>query len=187
MRMTTGGIGDVMKKLTRLGQELGYKVNTKMGMYPKVFWKFSFASGLPGKIKIEINTFERSPMLPLVPREHEVASSYCTVKANISTFQVEELIATKLRALYQRSKGRDLYDLWLALTELHLDAETVLAAYPIYRPKNTSGEEMVANLRLKLQDDQFCGDMNNLARQDAPHYDVQIAGNLIIGSLLSRL
>ena len=118
VRMATGGIGDVMKRLTRLGQELGYKVNTKMGMYPKVFWKFSFASGLPGKIKIEINTFERSPMLPLVPHEHEVASSYCMVKANIPTFQVEELIATKLRALYQRSKGRDLYDLWLALTEL---------------------------------------------------------------------
>ena len=187
VRMTTGGIGDVMKRLTSLGQELGYQVNTKMGMYPKVFWKFVYASGLPGKIKIEINTFERSPMLPLAPRNHEVNSSYCMTKANIPTFQVEELVATKIRALYQRSKGRDLYDLWLAFTELHLDPEAVIAAYPIYRPENTTREDMIANLHLKLQDGQFCGDMKNLARQDAPDYDVQEAGDLTIGSLLSKI
>lgn len=187
VRMTTGAIGNTMKSLTSLGQDLGYKVNTKMGIYPKVFWKFTFASGLPGKIKIEINTFERSPMLPLAPRPHEVMNAYCETRANVSTFQVEELVATKLRALYQRSKGRDLYDLWLALTELQLSPEKILAAYPIYQPANTSKEDMIANLRLKLKDEQFCNDMNNLARKDAPYYDAQVAGDLIIGLLLDQI
>jgi predicted nucleotidyltransferase component of viral defense system len=34
---------------------------------------------------------------------------------------IEELLGAKLRALYQRKKGRDLYDLWLALTTLSVD------------------------------------------------------------------
>ena len=28
------------------------------------------------------------------------------------TYEIDELIATKLRALYQRGKGRNLFDLW---------------------------------------------------------------------------
>jgi len=36
VRTTAGGIGNVMKRLTALGRELGYKVNTKMSKYPKV-------------------------------------------------------------------------------------------------------------------------------------------------------
>ncbi|MBR3316477.1 MAG: nucleotidyl transferase AbiEii/AbiGii toxin family protein [Atopobiaceae bacterium] len=71
-------------------------------------------SGRRGKIKIEINTFERSPMLPLASRTLDVASPWCACRQDIPTFQAEELVATKLRALYQRSKGRDLFDLWLA-------------------------------------------------------------------------
>ena len=31
-----------------------------------------------------------------------------------------ELIATKIRALYQRKKGRDLFYMWLGITELGL-------------------------------------------------------------------
>ena len=100
IRTTSGGIGDVMKRLTSLGGELGYKVNTKMGMYPKVIWKFEHASGTSGKIKIEINTFERSPMLPLKAVRHAVESGYCSESASVPTFQVEELVATKLRAIY---------------------------------------------------------------------------------------
>lgn len=44
------------------------------------------------------------------------------------TFQIEEILATKLRALYARRKGRDLYDLWLALTELALEDQVVIDA-----------------------------------------------------------
>ena len=56
VRTTEGGIGPVMRHLTDIGKELGYDVSTKMGMYPKVYWRFTADSGLRGKIKIEINT-----------------------------------------------------------------------------------------------------------------------------------
>jgi len=45
----------------------------------------------------------------------EVQSSWFTGSCMITTYKLEELLGTKLRALYQRKKGRDLYDLYKAL------------------------------------------------------------------------
>lgn len=187
VRTTSGGIGEVMKRLTSLGKGLGYRVNTKMGMYPKVIWRFVQASGTPGKIKIEINTFERSPMLPLKSVRYAVETDYCNEIALVRTFQVEELVATKLRAIYQRSKGRDLYDLWLALTDLSISPEAIASAFPAYRPEGVTSEMMVENLRRKLSDEQFLHDIDPLVRQGAPEYDPVEAGRLVIQELFSRL
>ena len=39
-----------------------------------------------------------------------------TYPSDVTTFTLPELFGTKVRALYQRRKGRDLFDLWYALT-----------------------------------------------------------------------
>lgn len=70
------------------------------------------------KVKIEMNTFETSPAFAPVRVPFNVSSRWWTGAADVRTFRVEELVATTLRALYQRRKGRDLFDLWLALTQL---------------------------------------------------------------------
>lgn len=187
VRTTGGGIGEVMKRLTTLGDELGFEVRTKMGKYPKVMWRFAFTDGVPGKIKLEINTFERSPMMELTTRRHAVESPFYSGAADIPTFQPEELVATKLRALYQRKKGRDLYDLWLALTVLELDPGKIVAAYPAYRPEGVNGEDVEGNLRLKLTDSEFRTDVLAMIRADAPAYDPDAAGELVASELLSRI
>ncbi len=187
VRTTGGGIGDVMKRLTALGSELGFDVRTRMGMYPKVIWRFAFADGVPGKIKLEINTFERSPVMGFSTRAHAVDSRFYTGAADIPTLQPEELAATKLRALYQRKKGRDLYDLWLALTVLGLDPEKVVAAYPAYRPEGVTGEDIAANLHAKLADQEFRNDVFAMMKTRAPAYDPDGAGALVVEELLSRV
>jgi len=53
-------------------------------------------------------------------------------KACIKTYQLEELMGTKFRALYQRAKGRDLYDLWMAITQLGVDCEKILEVFKYY-------------------------------------------------------
>jgi predicted nucleotidyltransferase component of viral defense system len=187
VRTSKGAIGNIMKHLTAIGQELGYKVNTKMGMYPKVFWKSEAETGNVLKIKIEINTFERSPALPLITKPLEVDSEWYSSSANILTFRPEELVATKIRALYQRSKGRDLFDLWLALAILKLDSDDILAAFPPYRPEKTTGTQILANLEAKIQDRQFRDDVNGLIVTNDLRFDPQIAAQLIIDQLLSKL
>lgn len=187
VRTSAGGIGDVMKRLTSLGRELGFEVRTKMSEFPKVYWRFAFEDGTPGKIKLEINTYERSPMMPLAKRVHRVDNPFYTGGAEIPTFQPEELVATKLRALYQRKKGRDLYDLWLALTILGLDPEAIVAAFPAYRPEGVDGELMTGNLAAKLVDETFCTDIDVMARVGSPAYDPQEAGKMVIEKLLQLI
>ena len=187
VRTSAGGIGDVMKRLTSLGRELGFEVRTKMGEFPKVYWRFAFEDGTPGKIKLEINTYERSPMMPLAKRAHRVDNPFYTGEAGIPTFQPEELVATKLRALYQRKKGRDLYDLWLALTVLELDPEAIVAAFPAYRPEGVDGKLMAGNLAAKLADRTFCTDVDAMVRVGSPAYDPQEAGEMATEKLLQLI
>ena len=69
----------------------------------------------PLVVKIEANVNERQPFLPLQEDrfefdfrgEHEVVP--------IIGYNIAELLGTKMRALFQRDKGRDIFDLYWAL------------------------------------------------------------------------
>lgn len=189
VRMSSGGIGNVMKRLTEMGQSLGYEVKTQMARHPKVFWRFSSVSGIRRKIKLEINTFERSPMLPLTTMPLDVESKWYSGRAEVPVFQVEELCATKVRALYQRSKGRDLFDLWLALTELSVDPEAIVVAFGAYRPEGLTRRLVERNLEAKLANRDFCHDCDALIVGGAERfgYDVQAAGSLVMERIVSLL
>jgi predicted nucleotidyltransferase component of viral defense system len=68
------------------------------------------------RLKVEINTREHFTLFGPQKRKLEIRSNWHTRKADLITYTLEELLGTKLRALYQRRKGRDLFDLWLGLT-----------------------------------------------------------------------
>ncbi len=92
VRRTAGGIVPLTQALTLLGESLGFKVNTRISEHPKVFWRATAGSGVPLRIKIEVNTHERSPALPLLHHEHRVESSWWTGSAAVLTFQPAELV-----------------------------------------------------------------------------------------------
>lgn len=187
VRSSAGGIGPIMKRLTELGEKNGFSVRTRIGQFPKVFWHTTAQTGTPLKIKIEIDTFERSPALPFLFKHHDIDTKWLKISSDIRTFQPEELVATKLRALYQRSKGRDLYDIWLALDILELEPDRIIAAFEPYRPKGMTGKKAIANLKLKLEDHLFRNDINNLIAFGTESYNAVEAGNLVIEKLLLRL
>ena len=63
------------------------------------------------RLKLEINTRELVAYDPVVMAPFAVKNPWFTGASTIPTFSNEEMLATKLRALLQRNKGRDLYDL----------------------------------------------------------------------------
>ena len=76
------------------------------------------------RLKVEINIAEIEAFDPPVSIPYTVENPWFTGKTTIASFSPEELLATKLRALLQRDKGRDLFDLdhaLDALPELNLD------------------------------------------------------------------
>lgn len=66
------------------------------------------------RLKVEINCFEHFNVLSLTKFPFKVENSWFTGEAEITTYHFEELLGTKLRALYQRKKGRDLFGLYIA-------------------------------------------------------------------------
>ena len=60
-------------------------------------------------------------------------SPWGTAHRDIATFCLEELLGTKMRALYQRRKGRDLFDLWLGLTEGGADPHGIVECFRLCR------------------------------------------------------
>lgn len=67
------------------------------------------------KLKTEINTRELEIYDKPTLRKFKIENSWFSGEANIPTYSTEEILATKLRALLNRNKGRDLFDLGHAM------------------------------------------------------------------------
>ena len=91
-----------------------------------------------------------------------------TGEAELTTYHFEELLGTKLRALYQRKKGRDLFDLYIALQRKEVDVDKVLLCYKKYMEfvvdKAPSYKQFVNNMQEKMADPEFTNDMQSLLR-----------------------
>ncbi len=188
VRRSQGGIADLTRAVTAIGERLGMQVRTKIGRHPKIFLKAPFESGSGTmRVKVEVNTFERSPARPLVHARHTVSSQWFNGDAEVQTFDLAELVATKIRALFQRSKGRDLFDLWLAITRLGVTPGDLVACFGPYRPDGYTARRAELNLREKLGNDDFRDDLIDLVGTWPEGYDIDEAGELIVDEVLPLL
>ena len=89
-------------------------------------------TGTSLKLKVELNTREHDHLYGLQPHPFRMVSGWHQAETTIQSFTPEELFATKLRALLQRRKNRDLFDLHVGLQQLDLDADKLLAAFQHY-------------------------------------------------------
>lgn len=140
------------------------------------------------RLKLEINCKEHFNILPWVEFPFEVESDWFTGSANIRTYSINELLGTKLRALYQRSKGRDLFDLDYSRLNMELDHDLILKCFNEYMSfsvgKPPSKKEFLINIEAKENDADFTGDMEALLRPEIK-YDQEAAFGWLKKSFLS--
>ncbi len=84
------------------------------------------------RLKLEINTREHFTVLGLHRRAFALENPWFQGSASILTYHINELLGTKLRALYQRRKGRDLFDLWFCSQNGLLQAADVVRCFAHY-------------------------------------------------------
>lgn len=84
------------------------------------------------KVKVEINTREHESLFGIRHYPFAVESDWYQGQAQIASFEPEELFGTKLRALLQRRKNRDLFDLAHGLDQLALSPGKLLACFEHY-------------------------------------------------------
>jgi len=144
---------------------------------------------IPLRLKIEINSREHFSALGYTKVPLRVDNRWFSSEAELTTFNVNELLATKLRALYQRKKGRDLFDLWCALDQHLVDPGTLLTCFARYMSEEghtVSRAQFEANLDHKANDPGFRGDVKPLLRPGVA-FDFDTALSLVLKRLVRLL
>ena len=118
VRTSAGPIGSILDQLrVVLEPWLGRAQFDQSRVAPKFRFRVEAedGSGVPIRLNTEINTREIGAFDAPTAEPLEIVNPWFSGEAAIPTFSREEMLATKLRALLQRDKGRDLYDLAHAL------------------------------------------------------------------------
>lgn len=109
--------------------------------------------------------------------------------AQVGTFSIEELLGTKLRALYQRKKGRDLFDLWFALEKGEVNRDSTLVCFHRYMEEEghrVSRVQFEENLWKKGEELEFRGDIALLLRPEV-EWDFEIGKKTVMEELVARI
>jgi len=143
----------------------------------------------PLRLKIEINTREHFTVHGFKRVPLSVTNGWFSGKADVTTYAIEEILGTKLRALYQRRKGRDLFDLWLCVERNMADPDKIVATFSRYMEeggKAVSRAEFEANLYAKRDDPAFLRDIGPLLTPDIM-FDPNTAFQIVHRQIISRL
>lgn len=144
----------------------------------------------PMQIKVEVNLNENAALFPMVDvslalLDEEGELTRCRARS----YDLDEMLGTKLRALLQRAQGRDLFDLYHSATyatkaspPCAVDGARVIQAFNWYlenegtRMDRDEAERLLEQRRLLPA---FRNDTNTLLRHDFGYYDVDAAATLV--------
>lgn len=142
------------------------------------------------RLKIEINTREHFNVLGLKEINYKVENGWFSGESNLTGFEIEELLGTKTRALYQRRKGRDLFDLYWALTNHSVDIEKLIQCYKTYIEysvdKPPTKKQFLVNMEEKMTEKEFLDDIYIILKQGIK-YDIVEAWKVVKENLIDKL
>ncbi|MCF8330365.1 MAG: nucleotidyl transferase AbiEii/AbiGii toxin family protein [Crocinitomicaceae bacterium] len=170
VQIKPGPIKPIMERLNEVIAFFDETRNTMVkGHGAKANYRFtSEHEGIRLRLKLEINCKEHFNVLPWVYFPFEITNPWFTGKTNILTYDVNELLGTKLRALYQRKKGRDLFDLDYSRLNMKLDMDKIIESFNAYMKFSVNSiptkRQFILNLEEKEQDQNFLMDMDGLIR-----------------------
>ena len=187
VQMQAGPIGPIMDAVQeKINPWLGIPKRKQSEGRVTLIWRVESEEGLPLRLKVEINSREHFTVLGYQQFEFRMASRWYTGSALISSYRIDELLGTKLRALYQRKKGRDLFDLWQTAKTLAVNPETVVSCflqYMEYEEHQLSRAEFEMNLFEKLDDSRFLDDISPLLTTGSS-WDSKAAARYVLDSLV---
>ena len=143
------------------------------------------------EVVVEANVTERTSHRPLVEIPFEFPFRNVPVKTSVIGYDIHEMLGTKMRALFQRRRGRDLFDLYQALRLANppVDPSAVIESFLHYLRQEAGVVkrlEFVAILNSHLADAGFRSDTDYLLRKGIA-YDPETAGAYVKSNLLNRL
>lgn len=193
VQIKPGPIKPIMQRINEVITFFEEKRSTKIGGHgSKALYRFnSEYEDIRLRLKLEINCKEHFNVLEWVDFPFEVESEWFTGKAKIRTYNLNELLGTKMRALYQRSKGRDLFDLDYSRLKMELDIDQIIYSFKEYTTFSTgnrppSKKEYLMNIEEKEINSDFTGDMEALLRPEIT-YNQKAAFKWLKSELIEKI
>jgi len=149
-------------------------------------------------LKVETNVSERASCYPMVPVEFQYPdNSGVLATCVVKSFDIDEMLGTKMRALLQREQGRDLFDLFWAWslskngkTPYAVQPERVAHAFGHYMNAEGSrftGDQFAQQLRLRVAKPKFREDVKSMLSSSFGEYDIDHACEEVCDVFLSIL
>jgi predicted nucleotidyltransferase component of viral defense system len=193
VQIKAGPIKPIMERIGKVISFFEEKRTTQVGGHgAKVLYRFtSEYEEIRMRLKLEINCKEHFNVLGWVDFPFEIESEWFSGKADITTYNINELLGTKLKALYQRSKGRDLFDLDYSQKHAELNYEQIINCFKKYISIETgkrppSKKEFLLNIEEKENSREFAGDMEALLRPEV-QYNQSDAFKWLKNDLVKRM
>lgn len=142
----------------------------------------------PIRIKLEINTREHFTVDGFEAEPFDVDSPWFQGQTEVRTYGLEEMLGTKLRALYQRDQGRDLFDLWYALEAADPRPERIVEIcreYLDHGDNSVSRAEYEQNLHDKRHRAGFRTDVDPLLAPEVD-WDFEIAMETVLDEYVAE-
>ena len=167
VRTTEGPIGPILSEIRKVLEPwLGKPAFDKSPVAPKFNFTVEAEDGSRLRLKLEINTREREVYDALHEMSYSVDNPWFAGTVNVPTFTNEEMLATKLRALLQRDKGRDRFDISHALSVFeNLDTNRTVEMFGRYLEKSDmqiTRAQAEQRMFAKLANPHFLSDMRPL-------------------------
>jgi predicted nucleotidyltransferase component of viral defense system len=151
----------------------------------KLTYSYPSIGGGTRNLKIEINVCETQPQKELEEFPFAVKSGFFSGSTTILGFDKEEMIGTKIRALYQRSKGRDLFDLF-ELSKLDFNWDNIVDSFLKLEDIDVTGKFFEKNLTEKIKNKSFLEDTISLLPKDIS-YNPKEAYMWFLGEIIPRI
>jgi predicted nucleotidyltransferase component of viral defense system len=189
----------IAKVLTKV--QLAVRNLAQPSKISRLIYEYRPAFGPPDtmKIKIEVNYSERQPCYAVVDLAYSPPLDSLNGPITLKSYDLDEMLGAKMRALLQRTQGRDLFDLDRACLR-HDEAvaggvgalvvpHRVVEAFATYMKREgvrVGRAEYAANLQAKCRTRAFRSDMAKLLPPSVV-YNLDAAVERVSETLISRL
>jgi len=169
VQMNAEPVGETIDRFREVLHYLGDPIRKQKNRNNTLIYRFESETPptVQLRLKIEINCREHFTVFGYQSMPYSIESRWFTGHGNLITYSIEELLGSKMRALFQRKKGRDLFDLWYSLNYQDINIKNVLQAFGAFISHNESTilkEDYIDNVHDKISDPDFRNDIAGLIR-----------------------
>jgi predicted nucleotidyltransferase component of viral defense system len=193
VQLNSEPINPILKRIRERLSFLGTKRTVKQHIHNNtIIYRFETETQpvVNMRLKIEINTREHFNVLGLKEIPFKMGNEWFSGECNLTGYELEELLGTKLRALYQRRKGRDLFDLYWAMIHQNVDVEKIVHCYKKYMDfsvdKPPTQKQFLANMEEKILMKEFTEDVFLILKKGI-RYDDREAWELVKEEIIGKI